>query len=200
MPRSMRATILITKIQRENTVSLHSQRNEFGFTNGGPVVIPHLYDGRGRTFYFGEYQGFRQVLGTTQVIPVPTADERQGIDTLTFPGDTLTVPVNPAVLPILNGYPLPNQPSGAFGDRTYATSSKIVTRTDQFSVRVDHSDFKQSFTASAVQPEPGDRTADQSRSDRDQSEFRGPVFRSSAQRWGEVFAGRFLRISFPTLR
>src|SRR5438874_2691558 len=112
-------------------------RNEFGFTNGGPVVIPHLYDGRNRTFYFGEYQGFRQVLGTTQVIPVPTADERQGIDTLTFPGDTLTVPVNPAALPILNQYPLPNQPTGAFGDRTYATSSKIVTRTDQFSVRID---------------------------------------------------------------
>ena len=113
-------------------------RNEFGFTNGGPVVIPGLYDGRNRTFYFGEYQGFRQVLGTTQVIPVPTAAERQGIDTQTFPGDTLTVPVNAAVLPILNQYPLPNQPSGAFGDRTYATSSKIVTRTDQFSVRVDH--------------------------------------------------------------
>ncbi len=112
-------------------------RNEFGFTNGGPVVIPGLYDGRNRTFYFGEYQGFRQVLGTTQVIPVPTAEERQGIDTLTFPGDTLTVPVNSAVLPILNQYPLPNQPTGAFGDRTYATSSKIVTRTDQFSVRID---------------------------------------------------------------
>ena len=113
-------------------------RNEFGFTSGGPIVIPSLYDGRGRTFYFGEYQGFRQVLGTTQVIPVPTADERQGIDTQTFPGDTLTVPVNPAVEPILNQYPLPNLPSGAFGDRTYAASSKIVTRTDQFSVRIDH--------------------------------------------------------------
>jgi len=112
-------------------------RNEFGFTNGGPLVIPKVYDGRNRTFYFGEYQGFRQVLGTTQVIPVPTAEERQGIDTLTFPGDTLTVPVNAAVLPILNRYPLPNQPTGAFGDRTYATSSKIVTRTDQFSVRLD---------------------------------------------------------------
>jgi hypothetical protein len=112
-------------------------RNEFGFTNGGPVVIPKIYDGRNRTFYFGEYQGFRQVLGTTQVIPVPTAEERQGIDRLTFPGDTLTVPVNAAVLPILNQYPLPNVPTGAFGDRTYATSSKIVTRTDQFSVRVD---------------------------------------------------------------
>ena len=113
-------------------------RNEFGFTNGGPVVLPGIYDGRNRTFYFGEYQGFRQVLGTTQVIPVPTAAERQGIDTQTFPGDTLTVPVNAAVLPVLNQYPLPNQPSGAFGDRTYATSSKIVTRTDQFSVRIDH--------------------------------------------------------------
>jgi hypothetical protein len=51
-------------------------RNEFGFTNGGPIVIPGIYDGRDRTYYFGEYQGFRQVLGTTQVFPVPTAAER----------------------------------------------------------------------------------------------------------------------------
>jgi hypothetical protein len=123
-------------------------RNEFGFTNGGPVVIPGLYDGRGHTYYFGEYQGFRQVLGTTQVIPVPTAAERQGIDSTAYPasctnnvctpGDTLTVPVNSAVLPILNGYPLPNQPSGAFGDRTYAAASKVSTVTDQFSIRIDH--------------------------------------------------------------
>ena len=113
-------------------------RNEFGFANGGPVVLPEIYDGRNRTFYFGQYQGFRQVLGTTQVFPVPTADERLGIDTLTFPGDTLTVPVNPAVASILARYPLPNDPQGAFGNRTYAASSKIYTRTDQFSVRIDH--------------------------------------------------------------
>ena len=113
-------------------------RNEFGFTNGGPVLLPGVYDGRGRTFYFGEYQGFRQVLGTTQVIPVPTAAERQGIDTTTYPGDTLTVPVNSAIMPLLNGYPLPNQPGGPFGERTYAASSKVVTNTDQFSVRIDH--------------------------------------------------------------
>ena len=113
-------------------------RNEFGFTNGGPIVLPGLYDGRNRTYYFGEYQGFRQVLGTTQVIPVPTADERQGLDTTTFPGDTLSVPVSPAVVPVLSGYPLPNEPNGAFGARTYAASSKVVTDTNQFSVRVDH--------------------------------------------------------------
>lgn len=113
-------------------------RNEFGFTNGGPVLLPEIYDGRDRTFYFGEYQGFRQVLGTTQVLPVPTVAERQGIDTTTYPGDTLTIPVDPRVLPVLNQYPLPNEPTGAFGDRTYAASSKVVTRTDQVSVRVDH--------------------------------------------------------------
>ena len=119
-------------------------RNEFGFTNGGPVVLPGIYNGRNRTFYFGEYQGFRQVLGTTQVIPVPTADERKGIDTTAYPktatdpGDTLFVNVDPRIVPVLNGYPLPNEPDGPLGERTYAASSKVDTRTDQFSIRVDH--------------------------------------------------------------
>lgn len=113
-------------------------RNEFGFTNGGPIVIPRIYDGHDRTYYFGEYQGFRQVLGTTQVLPVPTAAERQGIDTTTFPGDTLTVPVNPAIAPVLNHYPLPNAPNGPYGARTYEAFSKVTTNTDQFSLRVDH--------------------------------------------------------------
>ena len=106
-------------------------RNEFGFTIGGPIV-------RDRTYYFGEYQGFRQVLGTTQVIPVPTGPERQGIDTTTYPGDTLTIPVNADASGVLNGYPMPNEPNGPFGARTYATSSKVVTTTDQFSIRIDH--------------------------------------------------------------
>jgi hypothetical protein len=113
-------------------------RNEFGVTNGGPLVLPAIYDGRGKTFYFAEYQGFRQVLGTTQVFPVPTAAERQGIDTTTFPGDTLTIPVNLAVAGILSRFPLPNEPQGPYGARTYATSSKIATDTNQFSVRIDH--------------------------------------------------------------
>jgi hypothetical protein len=112
-------------------------RNEFGATNGGPVVLPGIYNGKDKTFYFVEYQGFRQILGTTQVFAVPTAEERQGFDTTAFPGDTLYVPVSPAVENILDGYPLPNDPEGAFGPRTYATSSKVATDTDQFSLRID---------------------------------------------------------------
>jgi len=114
------------------------QRNEFGVTNGGPVVLPGLYNGRGRTFYFAQYQGFRQMLSTTQVVSVPTAAERQGVDTTAFPGDTLFVPVNPQIAALLAHYPLPNDPAGPYGTRTYATSSKVITNTDQFSLRLDH--------------------------------------------------------------
>jgi hypothetical protein len=120
-------------------------RNEFGGTVGGPLVLPQLYDGRDRTYFVGEYQGFRQILGTTQVFPVPTADERNGTVVVCFPNgtnpcvpDTLTVPVATAVQPILTAYPLPNDPAGPYGNRTFATSSKVTTVTDQFSIRVDH--------------------------------------------------------------
>ncbi|WP_433966751.1 hypothetical protein [Tunturiibacter gelidiferens] len=113
------------------------RRNEFGFTNGGPVILPHLYDGSGKTFYFGQYQGFRQVLGTTQVLPVPTASERMGVDTTAFPGDTLVITPTPAIAKILSRYPLPNNPTGSYGANTYAASSKVVTNANQFSARID---------------------------------------------------------------
>ena len=113
-------------------------RNEFGLTNGGPVVIPGVYNGRSRTYYFAQYQGFRQVLGTTQVLSVPTADERAGKDTTAYPGDTLFVPVDSAMAKLLARYPMPNDQQGSFGARTYSISSKVKTVSDQFSARIDH--------------------------------------------------------------
>jgi hypothetical protein len=123
------------------------RRNEFGFTNGGPVYIPHVYDGRKRTFYFTQYQGFRQVLGTTQVMPVPSAAQRPAAgsnivyDPVTYPDgstDTLAVPVDPAIAAILARYPMPNLATGSYGANTYATASKVVTNANQFSLRIDH--------------------------------------------------------------
>jgi hypothetical protein len=127
------------------------RRNEFGFTNGGPVFIPHVFDGRKRTFYFTQYQGFRQVLGTTQVMPVPSATERPGngcqtnsqvvCDTVIYPDkstDTLYVPVDSSIAAVLARYPLPNDPTGPFGESTYATASKVATDANQFSLRIDH--------------------------------------------------------------
>jgi hypothetical protein len=179
-------------------------RNEFGATNGGPLVLPKLYDGKGRTFYFVEYQGFRQVLGTTQVFPVPTAAERQGIDTTTFPGDTLLVPINPAIESILAGYPLPNEPSGPYGSRTYATSSKVATDTNQFSVRIDQqlSDKAQLFGRFSLNQVSGPTTnPDQTAID--------PTFgvnffdhqRSAALRYTRTISPRFVSVtSFGYIR
>jgi Carboxypeptidase regulatory-like domain len=97
------------------------RRNEFGFTNGGPIVLPDVYDGQDRTFYFVQYQGFRQVLGTTQVLAVPTSAERAGqdvvtygdgsMDTLQIAGSSNSPGVNPAIASILARYPLPNNPT-----------------------------------------------------------------------------------------
>ena len=51
-------------------------QNLFGFTAGGPVIVPHLINGRNRLFWFTDFQGGRYVLpepagGET----VPTCDE-----------------------------------------------------------------------------------------------------------------------------
>jgi len=74
-------------------------------------------------------------------MPVPTATERTGQDTLTYPDgsvDTLTVPVNPGIAAVLKRYPLPNDATGPFLGHTYATASKVATDADQFSLRIDH--------------------------------------------------------------
>ncbi len=135
-------------------------RNEFGLTNGGPVVVPGVYDGRNKTYYFVEYQGFRQVLSDTEVIPVPTLAERAGKDTTAFPGDTLLVPVNPQIAKLLNRYPVPNDPQGPYGARTYATASKVTTVSDQFSARFDHwaSDKSQWFARVTMENTTGPST------------------------------------------
>ncbi len=33
-------------------------QNQFGFAVGGPVWIPKIYNGRNRTFFFADYQGY----------------------------------------------------------------------------------------------------------------------------------------------
>jgi hypothetical protein len=55
--------------------------NQFGGTVGGPVVIPHFYNGRSKTFFFFDEQSTRQPGGVTDTTSVPTAAMRQGIFT-----------------------------------------------------------------------------------------------------------------------
>src|SRR5580700_8856780 len=54
------------------------QQNQFGATFGGPVLLPHWYDGRSRTFFFVDYEGFRVRQAQTQTAFVPPPAWRQG--------------------------------------------------------------------------------------------------------------------------
>lgn len=54
------------------------KRNQFGATAGGPLVIPKLYNGRDKTFWFASYEGLRLRQASTEIASVPTAAQRTG--------------------------------------------------------------------------------------------------------------------------
>src|ERR1700730_11653633 len=53
-------------------------QNQFGANAGGPLVIPHAYDGRDKTFWFFSWEGFRLRTGTAFTTTVPSPAELQG--------------------------------------------------------------------------------------------------------------------------
>lgn len=52
--------------------------NTYGFALGGPVLLPKLYDGRNRTFWFTSFEGAREGNGQDNTLSVPTAKMRAG--------------------------------------------------------------------------------------------------------------------------
>lgn len=53
-------------------------QNDYGGSLGGYVRIPHVYDGKDKTFFFFSWEQFRQTHGASLTSTVPTALERQG--------------------------------------------------------------------------------------------------------------------------
>jgi hypothetical protein len=52
------------------------QQNQFGFTAGGPLYIPKVFNGKNKVFLFGDYQALRRVQGTILSGSVPSVAER----------------------------------------------------------------------------------------------------------------------------
>jgi len=55
------------------------KQNQFGFTMGGPVVIPKIYHGTNRTFFFGDYEGTRRrTTASSSLLDIPPPAFRTG--------------------------------------------------------------------------------------------------------------------------
>ncbi len=52
--------------------------NQFGFVLNGPVWIPHLYNGRDKTFFLASYEGLRNTGATSSTQTVLTDAQRRG--------------------------------------------------------------------------------------------------------------------------
>ena len=55
------------------------RRNDYGFTFGGPIVIPRVYDGHDKTFFFFTFEQFREnQFVKSDLATVPTQAYRNG--------------------------------------------------------------------------------------------------------------------------
>lgn len=75
-----------------------ARQNDYGFTLGGPVVIPKFFNGHDRTFFFFNFEQFRQsaFVSNTQSI-VPTIAQRGGDFSAALTGTCNTDPVGQQV-------------------------------------------------------------------------------------------------------
>jgi Carboxypeptidase regulatory-like domain/TonB-dependent Receptor Plug Domain/TonB dependent receptor len=106
------------------------KRNQFGASGGGPIQ-------KDKTFFFADYEGFRQTLGTTNVDLVPSADARNGI-IHNSDGTTSVVSVSPLVTPFLAFYPLPNAGLVGLGNTGHYDIATTNVATENFvTVKID---------------------------------------------------------------
>jgi hypothetical protein len=56
----------------------HLVRNEYGASAGGPIILPHLYHGKDKTFWFFAFEKYSLAQSTPENVTVPTLAMRGG--------------------------------------------------------------------------------------------------------------------------
>jgi hypothetical protein len=134
------------------------KRNQFGASLGGPVLLPKVYDGRNRTFFFFNYEGMRERQGNvvsrispTQAMlngdfsaisntiydPLTTVPNPNGTGTVrsAFPGNIIPANRLSKQAAFFNSYlTTAPTPGGLF---TFSPSTALDE--DQTTTRIDHS-------------------------------------------------------------
>lgn len=103
------------------------RQNNFGGTLGGPIMLPRIYNGRDKTFFFVSYEAQRNRLPNFLEALTPNQEIRQtAIEVMR---------------PVLRMYPLPNAPSrptDPAGTGRYVVSYGNPYTMNSTSVKIDH--------------------------------------------------------------
>jgi hypothetical protein len=141
------------------------QDHRYGASIGGPIIIPKLYNGRNKTFFYYAYEGNKWGVPTPFTGTVPTVKERQGnfsellalgpqyqiyypesrpTGTGRFmrdpiPGNIIPMGrLDPVALNIINLFPLPNRQGTPDGRNNFFSTPKALEDYYVHFARVDH--------------------------------------------------------------
>src|SRR5437870_7046393 len=91
-----------TATSTTNNIRPRIRRNDYGFNFGGPISLPKLYNGSDRSFFFFNFEQYREFFVVNDTtITVPTAAYRAGNFASALTGRTLGT--DPLGRPILEG-------------------------------------------------------------------------------------------------
>jgi hypothetical protein len=122
------------------------RQNDFGGTVGGPIVIPFVYNGKNRTFFFVSYEGLRLTqpqAATLQYVP-STAIRQSAASAMVPILDAFPVPTGPEVQIACDGVNTlcpPGQPVGTLvgsGLAQFVKPYSVPGQIDSTIIRVDH--------------------------------------------------------------
>ena len=133
-------------------VSAPFKWNQYGFTLGGPVQIPKVFDGKNRLFFMSNYEGFKLRAEAQQTFSLPSAAMRTGNFSELLPGIVIKDPTknnapftgniipsqrfHPTSIGLLEFLPIPNIPSAGLVNNHLALLNNTSDKT-QFSQRID---------------------------------------------------------------
>jgi hypothetical protein len=123
------------------------ERNEFGGNFAGPILIPHLYNGKDRSFFFFAYEGFRLNQSAATSTTQPTASMRSGNFTgvatiinpatgMAFANDQITT-INPVSQTLMTKL-IPCATVTTFTSGNCQELVSFTETSDRVSVHIDH--------------------------------------------------------------
>lgn len=161
------------------------KQNQFGFTLGGPVYVPKLYNGKNKTFFFFDYEATRRrTSATSTTLDIPPMAFRQGDFSTYSPriydpnarrigpsGAVISTPfsgnlipqsqLNKSSLAIVALLPQPNAGAANAQSRDFVRVAPHPYTNDQFDAKIDqrlgnnNTMFARFSKGSADQPDPG---------------------------------------------